>query len=487
MEHPVFGRIEWHAGIGCWTGRVQLAFFSVYDTVATATCAERLSVANWQTAPDNRYQQGDFELWVISPDGSKPSVWQERAFRHFLENQDTICNRVVDAVFDLYQGTWAFWRETAEPGKQHEYTDDLRVPELHSRDGLRRVIRLEALTVLDFPNDDLALMGFCFQCTWDIEHGIGVLVREGRLVEVGENDITWSAPEFAGKRSAPSWVPTSQQIDENRGVAAIRKLGGTETLDRVQADAPLYVTKVDLRRNLQLNDADLQSLRHFPALRQLELASPRVTDAGLRELRELKDLRTLQLSGTGITDAGLKELRALTNLKVLQLAGTKITDAGMKEVHELKNLTLLHLSGTHITDDGLRELRDHQALTALHLNDTNVTDAGLKEVAALTSLQHLELANTRVTDVGIQELRELRSLLTLDLQGTAITDAALHKLKGFPRLRYLTLSRTAVTDEGLKELQEMDSLRTLKLQSTATTDAGVADLQRALPRLQVIR
>jgi len=58
-------------------------FFSAYDTVAAATCAERLGVANWQKAPDNRHQQGNFELRLTDQDGSAPSLWQERAFLHF--------------------------------------------------------------------------------------------------------------------------------------------------------------------------------------------------------------------------------------------------------------------------------------------------------------------------------------------------------------------------------------------------------------------
>lgn len=448
MDHPDFGRIEWATGMGWWTGRVQLDFFSVYDTVPATTC------------PDNRYQQGNFELRLTSRDGSEPSLWQERAFRHFLHNRNMICNLVVDAIFDHYQGNWGHWRGTAEPGKEEEYADDLLVPELQSRDGLRRVTRLDALHVLDFPKNDLALLGFCFECSWDVEHGLGVLVRGGSFVEIGENAITWSAPEFAGQRGSPG-APTKQQIDEQHGIAAIKKLGGSATVDPTQPGAP--VVRMDLLRNKQINDADLTSLRHFPSLRQLELASTEVTDAGLKVLQKLKNLQMLQLSGTGITDAGLKEL------------------------HELKNLKLLHLSATEITDAGLKELREHKALAVLHLNDTKVTDAGLKELRELTSLQHLELSDTRVTDAGIQELTELRGLLSLDLQGTPVTDAGLKGLKEFKSLRYLNLCRSNVTDIGLEQLKELKSLRTLKLQSTATTDAGVADLQRALPKLQVLR
>ena len=68
-----------------------------------------------------------------------------------------------------------------------------------------------------------------------------------------------------------------------------------------------------------------------------------------------------------------------------------------------------------------------------------------------------------------------------------MTDAALATLKEFPSLRYLTLSHCQITDLGLESLKELKSLRSLKIVATATTDSGVADLQRAIPGLQVVR
>jgi hypothetical protein len=484
MQHPVFGPIE-QDNMGGWRGRVRLPFFAGHDLAAAA------SAGFSQNAPDERYRQGDFELWLIGPDRSAPSVRQERAFRRLLDSLDPTCNRVVEAIFNLYQVNWASWRGQAEPGQAGAYADELLIPELDSRDGLRNVIRLEVLSVLDVPEHGHALLGFCFLCTWDVEHGLGVLVRDGSVIEIGENDVTWSAPEFAGQRGALPEAATSRQIDENRGIAAIKRLGGSVgAMEAVKPGEPMYVTHVDLRSNRQLNDPELRVLRHFTQLRQLELASPRITDAGLSELRELKTLRILELSGTGITDSGLGYLRELRDLKVLQLSGTQITDLGMKEIHEIKKLTLLHLTGTRITDAGLKELRDHKMLAALHLNDTNVTDAGMQELRALTSLQHLELCNTRVTDAWLRDLNQLRRLRTLDLSGTAITDTGLKEFQSFTSLRVLDLSRTGVSDKGLGELcalqSELQSLRTLKLRSTAVTDNGMSDLKRALPELQVI-
>jgi Leucine-rich repeat (LRR) protein len=459
MQHRVFGRIDWNEAMERWNGRVQLDFFSAYDMAAAAVCAQRLGIANGQPTPVQDDQNGQFELELIGPGRTKPSMRQERAFLDFLKNRDLVCNRVVDAIFDYYRCKWGYWRAIAEPGREEFYADDLLIPELPDRDGLRSLIALLALSVLDVPGDDLGILGFCFACTWDQEHGLGALVHRGKIIQIGENDITWNL-ESAGRGSQPI-AATPQQIAMQCGIAAAKKLGGLVTIEPAKDGGPSV--QVDLVRNKQINDADLKSLNHFPILHQLKVNSDQATDSGLEVLQKFKNLQLLELSCARVTDAGLKELHGFKDLKVLYLCGTKVTDAGLKELRELPGLA------------------------GLYLNETNVTDVGLKEIQALTGLKYLGLSGTRVTDTGIQELKQLRALLNLDLQDTQVTDAGLTALKECKSLRYLNLSRCNVTDLGLEQLTGLNTLRSLKLESTATTDAGVEGLRQALTSLQVIR
>jgi hypothetical protein len=51
----------------------------------------------------------------------------------------------------------------------------------------------------------------------------------------------------------------------------------------------------------------------------------------------------------------------------------------------------------------------------------------------------------------------------------------------------LYLGKTKVTDEGLKELAALKGLQWLNLFATRVTDSGVAELQKALPTLKVMR
>ena len=68
-----------------------------------------------------------------------------------------------------------------------------------------------------------------------------------------------------------------------------------------------------------------------------------------------------------------------------------------------------------------------------------------------------------------------------------VTDAGLVHLRGLTRLQILTLNKTQLTDAGLQHLSGLTNLLRLDLTGTQVTDAGVAELQKALPEVQINR
>jgi hypothetical protein len=452
MDHPIFGLIVKGPYEDRWTGHVRIDRFADYHAVEDGEAVQP-EHAGGQSASADRSPRGTFELMLIGcgPDG--PSRRQEKAFADFLKNQGRICNRVVDAIFDFYRCNWGYWRPAAPPGQDDVHEYEAGVPELRSRDGLKKLIALSMLSVVDFPDNTAGVIGFCFDCTWDPEHGLGVLVRKGKVVEVGENDLTWR--DCGGKWNDRPEAATAKKIQVQYGIAAVKRLGGRVNHEHGEAE-------IDLTRNDQVTDADLAALRYFPNPCHLQLTSPRITDGAFEMLRKFKNLRVLELSRAGITDAGMKKLRRFKRLKSLYLSGTRVTDAGLEELWRLP------------------------ALSGLYLHKTAVTDEGMKEIGALTGLKHLDLSGTRITDAGIRELSGLRSLLSLDLRDTSVTDSVLTTVKKLPALCYLTLSHANFTDRGLEQLRDLGGLRSLKLYTTAP-DTRIRALQQAIQCLQVVR
>lgn len=57
--------------------------------------------------------------------------------------------------------------------------------DIKSADDLRALIGLSSVNVHQVRKDGIPYVGFEFGCTWDDEHGLGVLMHGTRTVEIG--------------------------------------------------------------------------------------------------------------------------------------------------------------------------------------------------------------------------------------------------------------------------------------------------------------
>jgi hypothetical protein len=87
---------------------------------------------------------------------------------------------VLGAIYDLCQSDCTFWR-TGD-----NLFSRIAVPVIDSADGLKRLIRLSGFHVLHHPCDGCALIGFWFNCSWDIEHRLGVVVHGTKLIQIAD-------------------------------------------------------------------------------------------------------------------------------------------------------------------------------------------------------------------------------------------------------------------------------------------------------------
>ncbi len=130
---------------------------------------------------------------------------------------------------------------------------------------------------------------------------------------------------------------------------------------------------------------------------------------------------------------------------------------------------------------------DDRVTVDFHLLRSGVSDAMIAPVSKLKKVHEVHLGGAPITDKALTHLEELTSIERLHLENTKITDAGLSSLKKLTNLKYLNLYGTAVSDAGLKRLAALKSLRKLYLWQTKVTDSGAAELQQALPDLEINR
>jgi hypothetical protein len=118
-----------------------------------------------------------------------------------LDHQAEVRDAVLQAIFDAYpamRARYPYGRALAAE----------EMPPIDRPEQLRALLGLSVVHVLKAAKGGAAYVGFEFGCTWEEEHGLGVMTHRGRVVEiplmggakVGHADVSfeeWIAEEDA--------------------------------------------------------------------------------------------------------------------------------------------------------------------------------------------------------------------------------------------------------------------------------------------------
>lgn len=132
---------------------------------------------------------------VATDEGRSPPTHEQIAAYSFLKsNDESIAEAILNRIFDEY------------PVMRERYTDFLGdslaedMPEIQRPDDLKSLVGLSSVHFHRTSKAGLAYVGFALGCTWDIEHGLGVMMHKNRIIEFGGADtsiLEWIADRDA--------------------------------------------------------------------------------------------------------------------------------------------------------------------------------------------------------------------------------------------------------------------------------------------------
>lgn len=134
---------------------------------------------------------GEPDLFVHPKDHqakTPPLPEQVEAFRFLLAHEVAVANAVLRAIFARYP-EWRALFDDDEYRDEEEEEDPM--PEIEQPEQLHPLIGLSNVHVLNVAREGMAYIGFEFGCTWDEEHGLGVMTHRGRIIEVGGADTSF--------------------------------------------------------------------------------------------------------------------------------------------------------------------------------------------------------------------------------------------------------------------------------------------------------
>lgn len=135
---------------------------------------------NWDTIT------GDFQVGFASDLDDGPSAGQVKALRAFIADIDGL-------AYDILEVIAVFYSELREEALACETPDpfgfrDATWPEVKDPNQLLEVMELGYIAV-DYPKSGKQAVPIGLIFNWEDEHGVGVVVRDGEIEEVGYADI----------------------------------------------------------------------------------------------------------------------------------------------------------------------------------------------------------------------------------------------------------------------------------------------------------
>jgi hypothetical protein len=118
-------------------------------------------------------------------DDPDPAPEQINAINYILENQEAIVKNILQKIYEEYPALKNIYGSTEE--------EDEFFPALNSPEDLKRCIGFHTLFVLLPHKDGIAYIGFEGGCTWDDEHGIGLVLHKDRVISFGAADEAFSS------------------------------------------------------------------------------------------------------------------------------------------------------------------------------------------------------------------------------------------------------------------------------------------------------
>jgi hypothetical protein len=135
---------------------------------------------------------------IFAPEGRgiEPLTDSEKSsVRWVIENEASISKALIASLLAEYPSL------QAQYGYSGQEKADL-MPDVRAAEDFRNLIGLHSVNVHPLQKDGIPYVGFEFGCTWDDEHGLGVLMHGTRTVEIGGADtsiLLWIAKGDAEK------------------------------------------------------------------------------------------------------------------------------------------------------------------------------------------------------------------------------------------------------------------------------------------------
>lgn len=241
---------------------------------------------------------------------------------------------------------------------------------------------------------------------------------------------------------------------------------------------------LDIRRDLQLNNADLALIVDFPKLKKLGAYYNYFTNSGVNKISKSTTLTSVDIRGCkDISDSSAKYLARMPQLEEV-LFRFGISNQGVENLAAAPNLKFVEFQDCNDLDNDCAPFfATYPSLTGLRIFRCNgFTDDGVKGLAPL-KIERLELRDLHVTDEGVLALKDMDTLRTVEISELALTSDAVKTLvssPGWSGVTSLSFFSIPMTDDVVAAIAaNMKGLKSITLRAAGNvSDAALDELAK---------
>lgn len=150
------------------------------NIIKTDTCFEgNILLESWNT-----YWNTSMELKLnIGGDDITNYITQihENGYKYLIDKQNDILKSIINSVYKNY----AVWQ------LRYSY-DDIEnnkfMPDINKDNDLTQLIFPKKIYIMNIEKENIPYIGVEMSCTWDIEHGLGLMLYKTDVISIGGAD-----------------------------------------------------------------------------------------------------------------------------------------------------------------------------------------------------------------------------------------------------------------------------------------------------------
>ncbi|MGV6832600.1 MAG: DUF6985 domain-containing protein [bacterium] len=122
-------------------------------------------------------------------DEPKIEDYHVEAYNYLIEHQTETKEHILNTLKTEYPKLQELYGY--EPEEKQEY-----MPDVSEVEDFKNLIGIANIHLLNVEKDGIGYVGFEFGCTWDDEHGLGIMTHKNRIIKIGGADasfLTWVA------------------------------------------------------------------------------------------------------------------------------------------------------------------------------------------------------------------------------------------------------------------------------------------------------